>query len=199
MLTKQNKIWLSCGVIGSLILVGLTANATYRQLKAQIGWVKPVDLGLKAHAFGRCYPSTYEEPMDIKNATDGNATYWEVQGYPLDPNKGGYETLNFRTEDSKCAWLKRNAHAVRLNYMPEGVAVELSKQVFEQTLERCRKANAAQKDPSAFCLTDLPRALGGTPAQPEVLYSEDIQALKGLGVDPKKIANVRFVRSENDI
>ncbi|MGB8697820.1 MAG: hypothetical protein WCD18_00240 [Thermosynechococcaceae cyanobacterium] len=199
MLTRTVKIWLSLGAIGSLILIGLTANAAYRQVKSQIGWVKPVDLGLKAYAFGRCYPSTYQRPMDIKTVQDGNIAYWEVQALPLDPAKPGAETLHFQTEDYKCAWLNRNRAAVRLQYLSEPVAVALSRQEFERMLGRCKEVNAQQKDPMAFCLKDLPRALGGTPEQPEVFYAEDVQALRDIGVDTKKIANVRFVRSNPDI
>jgi hypothetical protein len=199
MLTKPIKIWLSGGVIGSLILIALTAYATYRHVQHETGWVAPVDLGLKAHAFGRCYPSTYQEPVNIEKAEDGKTTYWEVQALPLDPANPKIVTLHFQTEDSKCAWLNRNRETIRLTYMPESVAVALSRGEFEQTLARCRTANLDQKDPAAFCLKDLPRALGGTPEQPEVLYSEDVQALKALGIDPKKIANVRFARSSADV
>lgn len=199
MLNQKIKIYLSLGLTGSLILVGLTANATYRHIKAETGWVKPVDLGLKVYAIGRCYPSTYREPMDIKKATDDKTTYWEVQASPLDPKKVGFETLHFQTEDSKCAWLNRNKEAIRLTYMPAPVAVALSRQTFEQTLARCQKANLQQKDPAAFCLKDLPRALGGTLEKPEILYSEDVQALTALGINPKKIANVRFARSSADV
>ena len=199
MLNQKAQIWISCGLVGSVLLVGLTANATYRQVRQETGWVKPVDLGLKAYAFSRCYPSTYQEPVNIQQAQDSKTTYWEVQATSLDPAQPTVETMHFVTEAAKCSWLNRNRVPVRLTYMPETVAIALSKQEFELTLASCRKANTQMKDPAAFCLKDLPRALAGTPQQPEILYAEDVKALKGMGIDSKKIENVRFMRSSADV
>jgi hypothetical protein len=199
MLNQKAQIWISCGLVGSVLLIGFTANATYHHVQQETGWVKPADLGLKAYAFGRCYPSTYQEPVNIQKAQDSKTTYWEVQASALDPAQSSVQTLHFVTEDAKCSWLNRNREPVRLTYMPETVAITLSKQEFELTLASCRKANPQMKDPTAFCLKDLPRALSGTLQQPEILYAEDVKTLTAMGINPKKIENVRLMRSSADV
>lgn len=193
---KQSTLWL--GGTASVLLVFLASFAMIRHVKANMR-EPAITPEKQSYGFSRCYPSTSDEPLVVRQSSKGQVTYWEVEARSVNPAKHDIEFLHFRTEETKCKWLNRNRVAFRKDYLPPSVAVELAKQYFAPMLAACKEQNQERKDVDAYCAEDMQIGLSGTSEKPQTFFPEEIKALEALKVKPEFIKNVRLVSRSSDV
>jgi hypothetical protein len=188
------------GYSSGLLLLG---NALHDRVRAQRSSLPPpVPPGTEIYAFHYCYPSTYKIPMDVRRVTVGTADYWETTARSQDPHKQNVKTLFFQIDAEGCQWLNRkvaNAPVSRQSYMPEAAAKAIARTHFQPIFDKCMKDAKEAKiegEVRSICLEQMVYGLSGKPGAIGWLHPEDMDVLKEMGVDVKKIKNVQVTKVE---
>jgi hypothetical protein len=171
--------------------VGGMAIAVIHQLSTEPTQLPRV--GEITYPFEKCYPSTVERPMDVKQSSTGGVTWWEVKARSV-RFKNSFSLLHFRTEDRKCKWSNRNRPTFRLDYMPKSRAVDFAMQHYKPMLEACKKLNKKQKDVDKFCIIDMQNGL-----KDSVFFPEEVEALASMKIDLNTIQGHQVISKSEDI
>jgi hypothetical protein len=176
--------------IAALSVSGM-AIAVIHQLLTES--VQPAPAGEITYPFEKCYPSTVERPMDVKQSRIDGVTWWEVKARSV-RFKNSFSLLHFRTEDRRCKWSNRNRPTFRLDYMPKSRAVDFAMQHYMPMLEACKKLNKKQKDVDKFCIIDMQKGL-----KDSILFPEEVEALTSMKIDIKTIQGHQVISKSEDI
>jgi hypothetical protein len=184
-----------------LTLIAVISHALHDRVRAQRAAVPPPALpGTEIYSFHYCYPSTYKVPTDVRSVIVDSDQYWETTSRSRDPYRQDVKTLFFQVDAEGCQWLNRKvaiAPVSRQSYMPDEAAKAIARTHFQPIFDKCMKDAKEAKiegEVRSICLEQMVHGLSGKPGQIGWLHPEDMDVLKEMGVDIKKIRNVRVTK-----
>lgn len=182
-------------IIVAITIVALSVSGMAIAVIHQISTeqVQSPPVGEITYPFEKCYPSTVERPMDVKQSRIDGVTWWEVKAKSVRFKKS-FSLLHFRTEDRKCKWSNRNRPTFRLDYMPKSRAVDFAMQHYMPMLEACKKLNNTEKDVDDFCIKDMQKGF-----KDSIFFPEEVEALTSMNIDVNAIQGHQVISKSEDI